>query len=129
MERDPQLTKLIRDGGVVPAPEGFSNAVMEMIVAEPEKKAYKPLIGRGGRIIIILFMIAVVVLSVIFTEPGGRVIESAGISNLDWQMPEFNLNWRFISDLKISTGLVAGIVAIFILVLSDAGLSRRKFVL
>jgi hypothetical protein len=129
MERDPQLTKLIRDGGVVPAPEGFSNAVMEMIVAEPVKKAYKPLIGRGGRIIIILIMIAVVVLSVIFTEPGGRVIESVGISNLDWQMPEFNLNWRFISDLKISTGLVAGIVAIFILVLSDAGLSRRKFVL
>ena len=129
MERDPQLTKLIRDGGVVPAPEGFSNAVMEMIAAEPDKKAYKPLIGRGGRIIIILFMIAVVVISVIFTEPGGRVIESAGISNLDWQMPEFNLNWRFISDLKISTGLVAGIVAIFILVLSDAGLSRRKFVL
>ena len=74
-------------------------------------------------------MIAVVVLSVIFTEPGGRVIESVGISNLDWQMPEFNLNWRFLSDFKISTGLVAGIVALFILVLSDAGLSRRKFVL
>ena len=129
MERDPQLTKLIRDGGVVPAPEGFSNAVMEMIVAEPVKKAYKPLIGRGGRIIIILIMISVVVLSVIYTEPGGRVIESVGISNLDWQMPGINLNWRFISDLKISTGLVAGIVAIFILVLSDAGLSRRKFVL
>ena len=129
MERDPQLTKLIRDGGLVPAPEGFSNAVMEMIAAEPEKKAYKPLIGRGGRIIIILFMIAVVVLSVIYTEPGGRVVESVGISNLDWQMPEFNLNWRFLSDFKISTGLVAGIVALFILVLSDAGLSRRKFVL
>jgi hypothetical protein len=129
MERDPQLTKLIRDGGVVPAPEGFSNAVMEMIAAEPEKKAYKPLIGRGGRIIIILFMIAVVVISVIYTEPGGRVIESVGISNLDWQMPQFNLNLRFLSDFKISTGLVAGIVAIFILVLSDAGLSRRKYVL
>ena len=56
MERDPQITKLIREGGVVPAPEGFTGRVMNLIATEPEKKAYKPLIGWGGRILIILFV-------------------------------------------------------------------------
>ncbi len=130
MERDPQLSKLIREGGVVPAPERFTSKVMDLITTEPEKKAYKPLIGRGGRIMIILFMVAVVVLSVLYTEPGGRLLESTGwFSNLDWQRPQFNVNLNFLSEINFPTGLVSALVAVFILVLSDAGFSRRKFVL
>jgi len=124
------LSKLLREGGVVPAPEGFTSEVMDMIATEPEKKAYKPLIGRGGRIMIILFLIAVVVLSVLYSEPGGRLLESTGwFSNLDLQRPQFNMNLKFLSEINFPTGLVSALVAVFILVLSDAGLSRRKFVL
>ena len=130
MERDPQLSKLIREGRVVPAPEGFTSEVMDLIITEPEKKAYKPLIGRGGRIMIILFLTVIVVLSVIYSEPGGRFLESTGLlSNLEWQRPQINVSFKFLSDIDLSTGLVSALVAVFILVLSDAGLSRRKFVL
>ncbi len=129
MKRDPQISKLIRESGVVTAPEGFSSRVMDLITAEPERKAYKPLIGRGGRIMIILFVVAVVVLSMVYSEPGGRYMESLGISGLDLQLPHINWNFSFLSKIKISTGVVAAVVAIFILVLSDAGISRRKFIL
>ncbi|MFH0757848.1 MAG: hypothetical protein V2B15_11215 [Bacteroidota bacterium] len=129
MKRDPQISKLIRENGVVPAPEGFTSRVMDLLAAEPERKVYKPLIGRGGRIMIILIVIAIVVLSMVYSEPGGRYVESLGISGLDWHIPQFNWNFSFLSEIRISTGVLAAIVAIFILVLSDAGISRRKFIL
>jgi len=130
MERDPQITKLIREGGVVLAPEGFTGRVMNLIATEPEKKAYKPLIGWGGRIMIILFILAVIVLSVIYSEPGGRILENIQMfSNLDWQLPRLNLNFGFLSEINLSTGLLSALVAIFILVLSDAGFSKRRFIL
>ncbi len=129
MERDPQISKLIRESGLVTAPDGFSSSVMELLSAEPQKKVYKPLIGRGGRIMIILFVATLIVLSIVYSEPGGRFVDTMGISSLDWQMPHINWNLDFLSEINISTGVVAAIVAIFILVLSDAGLSRRKFIL
>jgi len=130
MERDPQLSKLIREDGIIPAPEGFTGRVMNMIATEPEKKIYKPLIGKGGRIVIILFVIALIVISVIYSEPGGRLLENSGfLSSLDWQMPKLNLNLDFLSEINLSTGLLSALVAIFILVLSDAGFSKRRFIL
>jgi hypothetical protein len=130
MERDPHISKLIREAGVVPAPEGLTGRVMNLIAKEPVKKAYKPLIGRGGRIMIILFLTAIVVLSFLYSEPGGRILEPAGwFSNLEWQLPQFNLNLSFLSEINIPTGLVSLLMAIFILVLSDAGLNRRKLIL
>ena len=129
MERDPQLSRLFREGGVVRAPEQFTGKVMEVIASEPVKKVYKPLIGRTGRIMIILVMIAVVVLSIVYSEPGGRLLESSQlISKYQWQMPKLNVNFDFLSEISLSTGLVSVLVALFILVLSDAGLSRRRLV-
>jgi hypothetical protein len=129
MERDPQISKLIREGGVVHAPDGFTGKVMDMIAAQPEKKKYKPLIGRSGRIMIILFVIAVIVLSLVYAEPGGRIMENARIlSKLNWQMPQIDWDFSFLSGIKLPTGIVAALLAIFILVLSDAGLNRRRFV-
>jgi hypothetical protein len=129
MERDPQLSKLFREGGVVRAPEQFTGKVMEMIASEPVKKVYKPLIGRTGRIMIILIMVAVVVLSLVYAEPGGSLLGSSElIPKLQWQMPKLNVNFNFLSNISLSTGLVSVLVALFILVLSDAGLSRRRVV-
>jgi hypothetical protein len=130
MERDPQLSKLIRENGMVTAPEGFTGRVMDLIAAEPEKKVYKPLIGKGGRIMILLFVIALIVLSVIYSEPGGRLMENSGLlSGLDWKIPKLNLDLSFLSEIKLSTGLLSALVAVFILVLSDAGFSKRRFIL
>ncbi len=128
MERDPQISKLIREGGVVPSPEGFSGKVMDLVANEPEKRSYKPLIGRGGRILILLFLAVIVVLSIIFSEPGGGILESLGVSNLEWQLPQIDINFKFLSQIDLPTGLVSTLVAVFILVLSDAGLTRRRLV-
>jgi hypothetical protein len=102
---------------------------MHLITAEPQPKKYKPLIGRGGRIMILLFVTAIVVLSIIYAEPGGRILESVpGLSDLGWQIPRIDWDLGFLSGINFPTGIVAVLAAIFILVLSDTGLSRRKFV-
>jgi len=129
MKRDPHISKLIRESGLTSAPGNFTAQVMDKIAAVPVKKAYKPLIGRGGRIIVILFLIAIVVSAVLYTDPGGEFFgRSVNLPQLERQVPRLNLNLEFFKQLNISTGLVSALVAIFILVLSDAGLNRRKLI-
>ena len=127
MKRDPHISKLIKESGTVQAPDSFTAAVMDKIEAIPVKKPYKPLIGRGGRILIILFIIAVVVLSIIYTDPSGELFGSTiRMPTLDRELPKLNINLEFLKQVNVSTGVVSALVAMFILVLSDAGLNRRR---
>jgi hypothetical protein len=127
MKRDPNISKLIRESGVVPAPGNFTARVMEKIEAVPVKKIYKPLIGRGGLIVFILFVAGVVVLSIVFTDPGKPLLDfSVKVTELNWQLPRLNLHLEFLNRMNLSSVLVSGVVAIFILVLSDALLTRRR---
>ncbi|MCK5135382.1 MAG: hypothetical protein KAR19_06295 [Bacteroidales bacterium] len=137
MDRDSKIYKLIRETGIVPAPRQFTGYVMDKIESEPGKKIYKPIIGRDGRIIIIILILGTVLLSILFSEPGSKLTENRlklpemNIT-LDflsrWQLPEMSFSLNFLSDINISTGLLSALVAVFILVLSDAGLSRRRLV-
>ena len=127
MERDPKLSKLIRESGVVPAPGGFTAGVMARIDAVPEKKAYKPIVGRGGRIIILLFVIGIIAFSVFYSDQSGELIGiSNKLSQVEWQWPQLSFNLDFLQEVNISTGVVSALVALFILILSDAGLSRHR---
>ena len=127
MKRDPHISKLIRESGVISAPENFTASVMDMIEAIPAKKSYKPLIGRGGRIIIILFIIAVVVVAVMYTDPSGELFGTTiKHPQVERQAPQFNLNLDFLQGIDFSTGIVSALVALFVLILSDAGLNRRR---
>jgi hypothetical protein len=129
MKRDPHISKLIRESGVQAAPENFTASVMDMIEAVPAKKAYKPLIGRGSRIIFILLVIAVIVLAVLYTDPSGELFGSrVTLPRVEWQMPQLNFNLDFLQQINISTGIVSALVALFVLVLSDAGLNRRRLI-
>jgi len=127
MKRDRHISKLIRESGLAQAPDSFTAAVMDKIEAIPLSKSYKPLIGRGGRIMIIFFIIAVVVLSIIYSDPGGELFGTAvRLPRPEWQLPQINFNLEFLKQVKVSTGVVSALVAMFILVLSDAGLNRRR---
>lgn len=127
MKRDPHISKLIRESGVQAAPGNFTASVMDKIEAVPAKKSYKPLIGRGGRIVIILFIVAVVVLALVYTEPGGELFgTSVKIPQLKPNWPQVQFNLDFLKGLNISTGIVSALVALFVLILSDAGLNHRR---
>ena len=39
MERDPNISKLIREGGIESSPKGFTSRVMDQIASLPEKKS------------------------------------------------------------------------------------------
>ena len=129
MKRDPHISKLIRESGVVHAPDNFTAAVMDKIETVPVKKSYKPLIGRGGRITIILFIIALVVIAVLYTDPSGELFGSTlTLPRVERQWPQFNFNLEFLKQVNISTGVVSALVAVFVLILSDAGLSKRRLI-
>lgn len=130
MERDPKILKLIREDGIVPAPDGFTQRVMDIIQAVPEKRAYKPLIGMGGRIMIIFFVIATVVISLIFAEPVNQTRNvSELLPNPNWQLPKLNINLDFISEMNFSTWIISVLAAVLILVFTDARIRRRNFTL
>lgn len=127
MKRDPHISKLIRESGVISAPENFTASVMDKIEAIPEKKSYKPLIGRGGRIIIILFIIAIVVVALLYSNPTGELFGSTiQLPQVEPKLPQLHFNLDFLKQINISTGVVSALVALFVLILSDAGLNRRR---
>ena len=129
MERDPQLSKFIKEGGVEPAPDQFTGRVMDMIVATPEKNNYKPLIGWTGRILIILFVVSIVLISVIFNDPGtGSGTVSGIMDRIGFLQRDVEVSYNLFSNINFSTGLISAVVAIFVLVLSDAGFNRRRLI-
>ena len=128
MERDPHISKLIKESGVQAAPGNFTASVMDKIEAEPLKQSYKPLIGRGGRITIILVVIAIIVLAIIFSDPSAETFGTKiQLPKLEGAWPQLNLNLDFFKQINISTGIISALLAMLVLILSDAGLSRRRF--
>jgi hypothetical protein len=129
MKRDPHISKLIRESGVIHAPDNFTAAVMDTIEAVPLKKAYMPLIGRGGRILIILFLVALVAIGVFYTDPSGELFGSKiTLPQVERQWPQMHFNLEFLKQVNISTGVVSALVAVFLLILTDAGLSKRRLI-
>ena len=127
MERDPNILKLVRESGISKAPENLTSRVMDLISGETEKQVYKPIIGKRGIWVIVLFVIGIVVTSLVSAEPGQQIFSSEGVlSGIEWELPKLTFNLDFLSQINPSTGLVAGLVALFILVLSDAGIRWRK---
>ena len=127
MKRDPHISKLIRESGVVSTPGNFTAQVMDKIETVPVKKPYKPLIGRGGRIMVILFIVVVILMAVFYTDPGGELFgNSIKLPRLEPNLPQVHFNLDFLKELNISTGIVSALVAIFVLVLSDAGMRWRR---
>lgn len=127
MKRDPHISKLIKESGVISAPGSLTSAVMDNIEAIPVKKPYKPLIGRGGRILIIFFIIAIVVIAVLYANPSSTLVgQTFKIPQVELKWPQIHLNLDFLQQINFSRGVAAALVALFILILSDAGLRRRK---
>lgn len=127
MERDRNISKLIKESGVEPAPEGFTGEVMKKIDPDREGAAYKPLMGRGGRILIMLF-IAIVAAVALFGTGEGQGAEGARqlFQSPDWTWPTLNLDLSFLDRTNFLTWLAPTVVAILILVLLDIGLLRRR---
>jgi hypothetical protein len=117
MERDKRLTELVKEHGVFNAPEGLIEDVLDKITVQPSLTLYRPIIHRGviyGAIAV--FVIAIIVFSQTAEESFREPLFS--IPNLDFSFPD-------ISPL-LSTGLAAGIVGIFFLMLTEYSLRRRR---
>lgn len=129
MERDPNISKLIRESGLTKAPGHFTDQVMNKIRIAPDKSAYRPLIGKMGRIFIMLFIVAIAIVALFYSEQGSSFLESiGGLPEFEFQIPQFSMNFDFISESNISTWLVSAFVALFLLVLTDAVIRRKKLV-
>ena len=127
MEKDRHISQLIRESGVTKAPEDFTQRVMNRIEAGAVHKPYKPLIGRTGGIITLLLIAGIAVASLIFSSPGESgegILET--LKPAEWHLPSLNLELGFLEHLKFSPWLIGTVMAVFLLILSDVGLHRRK---
>ena len=130
MEQDKGLKKLIKDHGIEPVTEDFTSRVMDRILAEPVKKAYKPIIGKGAGIFILVFFLVIISVSLIYGEPSG--IASEGTIHLpevnlpDWKLPQWKLPVNSLPEFNITGGALAALIAVFTLVVFDALITRRK---
>ena len=113
------MRELFRESGVVPAPEQFTREVMDQIREEPEKTRFKPLVGRSGRILILLLVVAMVLVSVFYSKPNG--------TSTPFQLPDLSFDLQFLSEINFSTGLLAALAAVLILMISDAGFRTNRF--
>lgn len=76
---------------------------------------------------IIFFIVAVIILALVYTEPGGELFGSSiQLPQLKPNWPQMQFNLDFLKELNISTGIVSAVVALFVLILSDAGLNYRR---
>jgi hypothetical protein len=131
MERDPNILKLIRESGVVSAPDGFTGKVMGLIADKADKQIYKPLIGKWGALIIFLFLVAIVTVSIIFAGPAeGNQVLGKFFAGLEWNMPQINISLDFLSTVSLPAGrlptwIISSLAAVFILVLIDTRILKR----
>ena len=76
---------------------------------------------------IIVFIVAVIVLALVYTEPGGELFgTSIKLPQLKPNLPQVQFDLSFLKELNVSTGIISALVAMFVLILSDAGLNRRR---
>jgi hypothetical protein len=74
-----------------------------------------------------LFIGAMVVFSLLYSTPSEIASDrQGGFFSREWEMPSFNLNLEFISDLNLQPWILGTVVALFLLVISDAGFRRRR---
>lgn len=143
MEKDKRIERLIKESGLVSAPKNFTANVMDRIYAEPVKKIYKPLLGRFGKLSILAIALTAIVISIIYSEPSGYLAErnvdlpswklnpsewNLNLPQLELNLPQWEQSLQKFSEMNFSTGLVAALLAVFILVLTDNVLRKRRFV-
>jgi len=124
MERDKKLEKIVRENSLLAPSDNFTESVLNKIRVTSMEISYKPIIGRKAGYIAISLVATILLVAIFSTINGG----SESLVNLpDWNiaLPEWNINLPKFS-WKIPTGLLAGVVAVFILVLTDAGYSRSR---
>ena len=127
MEKDRHISKLIRESGISKAPDDLTQKVMDRIGAEPVRKSYKPLIGKKGGIIALLLIAGIAVTSLVVSSPatqGNGILDSVKVK--EWQWPDLHIDLSFLEHLNFSPWLIATVVAVFLLILSDVGLNRKK---
>lgn len=116
MERDNKLGKIVKEHGLISAPHNFTNEVLGK-VRGPLPASYKPLIGKAGRIFIFGFI--ALIIGFAFYQASIEVTEPI-LKIPDWDVHIPEIGW------KIPSVLLAGLIAIFILALSDVGLNRSR---
>jgi hypothetical protein len=67
-------------------------------------------------------VMASITISIIFSEP------SSFLADRNIQLPQWNLSLPNLPELNFSTGLLAALLAVFILVATDSILRKRKYV-
>ena len=130
MEQHKGLKKLIKDHGVEPVAKDFASKVMDRILNEPVKKEYKPIMGKGVGFSILVVFLVIITVSIIYGEPSGlatdRTIQWPQWNLDEWKLAQWKLSIKSLPNLNVTGGMLSALLAVFILVVTDALIIRRK---
>jgi hypothetical protein len=124
MERDKKIEKIVRESSLLSPSSNFTEVVLTKIAVSPVTRIYKPLVGRNAAYIAI-FLVVSILLIAIFSTQSEMAEPLVNLPKWSFNFPEWNISLPKIS-WKIPTGILAGVAAVFILILSDAGYSRSR---
>ena len=113
MERDKKLESLIKENGIISAPEDFTEKVLSRIEQEKTNPGYEPILSR--KILFGIFMGLVFLVILTFVLMDGKL--GTGF----FRMPDLKFLDTILS-VHIPRGILAGILAMLILFISDAGI-------
>lgn len=117
----------MKESGIETPSGDFTDRVMQRIGTQPVHHLYRPLIGKTGKVLILLFIAVITVLSLLFSGQGGVWIEKILKPEFsEWSWQQFSIDLDFLSSLSLSPWLVSTVIALFLLILTDAGVRRKK---
>lgn len=120
MEKDKTLEQLIKENGLISAPLNFTGKVMSKLESESQRSPYKPLLGRGIKLSILITLVSVIVISIIFRDTNSFLAEKG------FELPALNFSLQNFPELNITTGMLTALLAVFILVISDALVTNKR---
>jgi hypothetical protein len=135
MEKDPNISRLMKEGALKPAPDAFARGVMARLQEESKSSAYQPLIGRRGRIWIGISVVLIIALSLWLYKGSAPSEASKGLlQSYQITLPTLKLDLEvfskfkpeLFSQLEPSTGIAAALLALFILILFDTRIKRNR---
>lgn len=117
MEQDKRLADLVKEYGIYNAPEGLIEDVMSNIREQPSIPQYKPIVQRG---VVYAAILVIIIAAVIL-----NLTNEGSFNDPFFTIPNWELSVPDMSPF-LSSGLAAGMVSVFILLLTEYGLKRKK---
>lgn len=111
------MEEIIRRDSLLSTSEDFTQSVLGRLREKRAEQSYKPLIGKRAGIIV-MTIVSILVLAAVLSTSGEAAEPLIHLPELKFSLPQ--TGW------KLPSALLAGIAALFVLIITDTSLRRNR---